>query len=279
MMIGVGVVLVLMVCEQIEVREIIEDCYLLQLMDIVKIMDNYYLDGYILCGVEDIGEGCMLQVVNFFFDGDELYVVNFVERCVDVFDVKCLIYKWSIFNGECIFVCDIYVEDGYLFVVVGDSWEVQVFDKYFGMYLICLGIGIWLVSNVLWVGCVVVMKNFVFVCDLKEINVWVFDCKVVLLMVVNNNIVFVKLGIGSDFIGSSIELYGEFYDMEVIGDLLYVFIFCLGIIYVWNIYEIVDKKNDMFIFVIWLSGVKICLVVKGRNDSLLFVVMVKDGKI
>ena len=55
-MIGVGVALALTACEQTEVREIAEDRYLPQPMDTVKITDNYYLDGYISRGAEDIGE-------------------------------------------------------------------------------------------------------------------------------------------------------------------------------------------------------------------------------
>jgi DNA-binding beta-propeller fold protein YncE len=153
--------------------------------------------------------------VNLFLDGDELYVANFAERCVDVFDVKRLTYKRSISNGERTFVRDIYVEDGHLFVAAGDSREVQVFDKHSGTYLTRLGTGIWPVSNVSWAGCVAATKNFVFVRDSKETNVRVFDRKAVLLTAVNNNTVFAKLGTGSDFIGSSTEPHGESYDMEV----------------------------------------------------------------
>ena len=171
MMIGVGVALALTACEQTEVREITEDRYLPQSMDTVKITDNYYLDGYISRGAEDIGEGRTLQAVNLFLDGDELYVANFAERCVDVFDVKRLTYKRSISNGERTFVRDIYVEDGHLFVAAGDSREVQVFDKHSGTYLTRLGTGIWPVSNVSWAGCVAATKNFVFVRDSKETNV------------------------------------------------------------------------------------------------------------
>ena len=177
MMIGVGVALALTACEQTEVREITEDRYLPQPMDTVKITDNYYLDGYISRGAEDIGEGRTLQAVNLFLDGDELYVANFAERCVDVFDVKRLTYKRSISNGERTFVRDIYVEDGHLFVAAGDSREVQVFDKHSGTYLTRLGTGIWPVSNVSWAGCVAATKNFVFVRDSKETNVRVFDRK------------------------------------------------------------------------------------------------------
>ena len=278
MMIGVGVALALTACEQTEVREITEDRYLPQPMDTVKITDNYYLDGYISRGAEDIGEGRTLQAVNLFLDGDELYVANFAERCVDVFDVKRLTYKRSISNGERTFVRDIYVEDGHLFVAAGDSREVQVFDKHSGTYLTRLGTGIWPVSNVSWAGCVAATKNFVFVRDSKETNVRVFDRKAVLLTAVNNNTVFAKLGTGSDFIGSSTEPHGESYDMEVIGDSLYAFIPRSGTIYAWNIHEIADKKNDTPTSVTWSSGVKICSVAKGRNDSLLFVAMVKDGK-
>lgn len=277
-MICAGIVGVLTACEQTEIREITEDRYVPQPVDTVLVTDNYYLDGYTARTAADLGENRTLQAVNLCLNDGELYVANFAESCVDVFDAEAMTYKRSIANGDRTLARDVYVEGDHLFVAAGNNREVQVFDKHSGSYLTRLGTGSWPASNVSWAGCVAATKRFAFVRDSKETNVRVFDREAVSLTAANNNNVFARLSTPGNFIASGTEPQGDSYDMEVIGDSLYAFIPRSGIIYAWNIGEIETQKDNTPTSVSTPTGVKIRSVAKGMDDSSLFVAMEKDGK-
>ena len=90
MMISAGLMMLAMAsCDQTEYREITEDRVVPQPVDTIKVADHFYLDGYLSRTSEDIG-GRQLNAVNLFSDGEELYVANFVGKCIDVFDAETL---------------------------------------------------------------------------------------------------------------------------------------------------------------------------------------------
>lgn len=274
----VGMMLTLVSCDKIELREFIEDRYVPQPMDTVKVVNNYYLDGYESHDNLDTNEGVQLAAVNLFHDGNELYVANYANKSVDVFNIDNFTYQRSIRNQERTEARDVYAEGDHLFVAAGKNREVQIFNKKTGEYLTRLGTGNWSTSNVSWAGCVCATPQFVFVRDSKETNIRVFDREAIDLKAENNNKVFSKLTTGGDFIGSKIEPMENSYDMEVIGDSLYAFIPNSGTIYAWSVADIANNKDAAQVVVSKMETTKIRSIAKTDDANKFFVSIVINGK-
>lgn len=270
-----GAVLALFACGKTETRETIEDRFVSQKVDTVKVADNYYLDGCVKRTAADLDGDRRLQAVNLYLDGSELYVANPDGVCVEVFDAKTMKFLRSISHGGRTLARDIYAEGDHLFVAAGNSREVQIFDKRTGKYLTRLGTGVFS-GEVSWAGCVAATERFVFVRDSKATSVRVFDRQAISTEKVNNNTHFALLKTGEHFIGSKVEPQSGSYDMEIIADSLYAFVYAAGTIYSWALGDIESKKDNTPTNESVLENMKIFSVSKPKNDKL-FVAMEKEG--
>lgn len=270
-----GVVLTLLACEKTEIRETIEERMIPQKVDTVKVADNYFLDDCLRRTATDIGGDRSLQTVNLYLDGDELYVANPGGKSVEVFDAKDMKFLRRIAYSGRTLARDVYAEGEHLFVAAGESREVQIFNKRTGEYLTRLGIGEWY-GDVSWAGCVAATERFVFVRDSKETSVRVFDRQTISTQQTNNNTHFALLKTGEHFIGSEVEPQSGSYDMEIIADSLYAFVYAAGTIYSWALDDIENKKDGTLTTESVLENMRIFSVSKPKDDRLL-VAMEKEG--
>ncbi len=269
-----GVVLILLACEKTEIRETMEERMVPQKVDTVKIADNYFLDNCLRRTATDLGRDHLLQAVNVYLDGDELYVANPGGNSVEVFDAKDMKFLRSISHNGNTPARDIYAEGDHLFVAAGNNREVQIFNKRTGEYLTRLGNGVYS-GEVSWAGCVAATERFVFVRDSKATSVRVFDRKTISTQQTNNNTHFALLKTGEHFIGSKVEPQSGSYDMEIIADSLYAFVYAAGTIYSWSLDDIENKKDATTTTESILENMKVFSVSKPQNDKL-FVAMEKD---
>ena len=270
-----GVALTLLACTKTEIRETIEERMISQKVDTVKVVDNYFLDDCVERTVADLDGKRSLQTVNLYLDGDELYVANPGGNSVEVFDAKDMKLLRSISHNGNTPARDIYANGEHLFVAAGNNREVQIFNKHTGEYLTRLGNGVYY-GEVSWAGCVAATERFVFVRDSKATSVRVFDRQAISTQQANNNTHFALLQTGKHFIGSEVEPQSGSYDMEIIGDSLYAFVYAAGTIYSWALDVIENKKDATPTTESVLENMKVFSVSKPQNDKL-FVAMEKDG--
>lgn len=262
-------------CENVELKDVWEDRYIGQRTDTIGRIDNYMLDSAIIRTADDLPGKKAFNSVNVFLDGEDLYVANFGGKCVDLFDAATMEYKRSFSKGGRTLVRDIYVQGDHLFVAAGESREVQIFDKHSGNYLTRLGNGVWQ-GNVSYAGNVAANERFVFVRDSKAANIRVFDRKQLSLNAIDNNSPYASAGIETHFIDQK----SDSYDMEVIGDSLYVFLHrpSPSLIYAYSIIDIEEKKNAApFAKTKLMNGYKIYSISYNKESDEFFVAMQKKG--
>lgn len=260
-----------------EIREIWEDRYTDQKTDTVAVIDNYYLDGHVVLTADALGDGRPFGPVTLFLDGDDLFVANAGGGSVELFDARTLKHKRS-YGNERTQARDVCAEGDHLFVAGGVNREVQLFDRHTGDYLTRLGTGS-LGGNVSWAGNVAASRRFVFVRDSKERNVRVFDRETLSTAAAANNTVFARLSTDDYFLGHGEQPQTDPYDMAVIGDSLYAFLYQPdpALIYAWSLADIGSLKDAAPCTRTTLpSGRKIYSV--AGNGEKVWVAMYRDGQ-
>lgn len=262
-------------CSGTEIHDVWEDRYTDQKVDTVAVMDNYYLDGHNVRTGTALGDGRTFGPVTLYRDGDDLFVANAGSGSVDLFDAGTLEYRCSYGNGRTQ-ARDVCAEGSLLFVACGENREVQVFDRQTGDYLTRLGNGVWY-GNVSWAGCVAASGRFVFVRDSKERNVRVFDRETLSLAATDNNTVFARLATDDYYLGHGEQPQSDPYDMAVIGDSLYAFLYQPdpALIYAWSLADIGSLKDDAPCTRTEFSDGKKIFSVDG-NDGTIWVAMLQD---
>lgn len=266
---------ILSACEDVVLKDVWEDRYLGQQTDTIARIDKYMLDSAIIRTSGDLPDKKAFGSVNIYLDGKDLYVANFAGKCVDLFDAPTMEYKRSYSKDARTLARDIYVQSNHLFVAAGDSREVQIFDKNTGNYLTRLGTGVW-TGNVSYAGNVAATDRFIFVRDSKATNIRVFDREQLSLTAANNNSPYASVGIESHYIDQQLDSY----DMEVIGDSLYVFLYRPNpsLIYAYSIADIEEKKNGAsFVKTKLGNGNKIYSIAYNKESDDFFVSMQKEG--
>lgn len=265
---------VLSACEDVVLKDVWEDRELGQKTDTIARIDKHMLDSAVFRTSEDLPDNKAFSSVNIYLDGKDLYVANFTGKCVDLFDAATMEYKRSYSKDARTLARDLYVQGDHLFVAAGDSREVQIFDKNTGGYLTRLGTGVW-TGNVSFAGNVAATERFVFVRDSKT-NIKVFDREQLSLEAVNNNSPYANVGIEGHFINQ----VSDSYDMEVIGDSLYVFLYRPNpsLIYAYSIADIEEKKNAApFVKTELGDGNKIYSIAYNKESDDVHVSMQKGG--
>ena len=267
---------ILSACEDVVLKDVWKDRHPGQKTDTVARIDKYMLDSVLVRSSEDLPGKKAFNGVNVCLDGKDLYVANFGGKCVDLFDAATMEYKRSYSKDTRTLARDICVQGDHLFVAAGDSREVQIFDKNSGSYLTRLGTGVW-TGNVSYAGNVAATGRFVFVRDSQAPDIRVFDRKQISLTAGNNNTPYARVGIESHFI----DRQADSYDMEVIGDSLYVFLYhpTPGLIYAYSITDIEEKKNAArFAKTELPPGYKIYSVAYNKEGDNFLVSMQKEGE-
>lgn len=268
-------------CEDVVTKEVFEDRYSEQKTDTLARIDRYMLDSAVVRTSKDLPDHESFSCVNLYLDGSDLYVANFGDKCVDLFDAPTMQYKRSFMvrnqaapQQSRTLARDLYVQGDHLFVAAGDSREVQIFDKNSGDYLTRLGIGSW-TGNVSYAVTVAASERFVFIRDSKNNTIRVFDRKQISLSAVNNNSPYASLGIEHN-IGNTAYSY----DMEVIGDSLYTFLHHTnpGYIYAFSIADIETRKSEApFVKTELANGDKVYSVAYNKESDDFLVAMQKEG--
>ena len=231
-------------CEDTEYKDVWEDRYVESKLDTVGVINNWFLTDRMTCSAENLINGKGFKAFNLFLDGENLYVANYKGKSVDVFDVRTMAYKHSLEHGGHTQAHDVYVSGKQVFVATGEMCAIQIFDKENGTYLTRLGTGSSYNGNVSKSGCVAANEDFVFVRDSKEQNIRVFERSAISTNQTNNNTVFARLDTKNYFINSSLEPLNASYDMEIVGDSLYAFIYKAEVIYAYPLKEIRALKNQ-----------------------------------
>ena len=234
-------VLLLVSCEQTELKEILEDRYVPQKLDTVAVYDNWFLvDGQTFAPTVSESKD---RFLNLYLDGQELYVANKGAKRIDVFDVGTLSYLRSLKKDERTEAHDVYVSGDQVFVATGEMSKIQVFDKVSGEYITRIGTGSY-TGNVSKNGCVAATDDYVFVRDSKQQDIRVFLRQSLSAGKVNNE-VFARLDTKGYFINSGNEPLHNPYDMMVLGDSLYAFLYCSGSVHA---YALADIKKDQTVY-------------------------------
>lgn len=266
---------ILSACEDVILKDVQKDREVVQKTDTLARIDKYMLDSALIRTSADLPDNKAFSSVNIYLDGDDLYVANFTGKCVDLFDAVTMEYKRSYSKDARTLARDIYVEGDHLFVAAGDSREVQIFNKNTGDYLTRLGTGVW-TGNVSYAGNVAATGRFIFVRDSKATNIRVFDREQISLTAANNNSPYASVGIETHYIDQQLDSY----DMEVIGDSLYVFLHRPNpsLIYAYSIADIEEKKNSApFVKTELGDGNKIYSIAYNKESDDLHVSMQKGG--
>ncbi len=267
----------LVACERTEYKDIWADCYVEPKLDTIEIKNNWYLAEPMLCTADSFDSQKDFVPFNLFLDGDNLYVANQKGKCVDVFDAKTMKYKNSLEHDGRTVAHDVYVNGEHIFVATGEMCAIQIFDKASGKYLTRLGTGGY-GGNVSKSGCVAANEDFVFVRDSKEQNIRVFERKAISVDKTDNNTVFARLDTKGFFINSGAEPLNHSYDMEIIGDSLYVFLHVQGQIYAYSLDEV---KQNAVVFPSKTSlpaGEKVFAAVPDNKNNTVCISMDVDGK-
>lgn len=265
---------ILSACEDVVLKDVWKDREIGQKTDTIDRIDKYMLDSVIIRTSGDLPDKKVFSSVNIYLDGKDLYVANFTGKCVDLFNATTMEYKRSYSKDARTLARDIYVQGDHLFVAAGDSREVQIFDKNTGDYLTRLGTGVWS-GNVSYAGNVAATGRFIFVRDSKAPNIRVFDREQISLTAANNNSPYASVGIETHYIDQQLDSY----DMEVIGDSLYVFLHRPnpGLIYAYSIADIEKKKNAApFAKTELGGGNKIYSIAYNKESDDFFVSMQKE---
>lgn len=265
-------------CENTEYKDVWEDRYVESKLDTIEVKNNWFLTDRMTCSVENIENGKGFKALNLFLDGENLYVANQKGKSVDVFDVKTMKYKHSLEHNGRTQAHDVYVSGEQVFVATGNMCAIQIFDKESGTYLTRLGTGSYL-GNVSKSGCVAANDEFVFVRDSKDQNIRVFDRRSISENQTDNNTVFASLDTKGYYISSSLEPLNASYDMEIIGDSLYAFIYQAEIMYAYPLKEIRTSKNQTPAIKTTLpGGIKVYAAVANEPHNTIWISAEINGK-
>ena len=211
-----------------------------QKMDTIARIDKYMLDSAIIRTSADLPDNKAFSSVNIYLDGKDLYVANFGGKCVDLFDAATMEYKRSYSKDERTLARDIYVRETTSLSQRGTAVRYKIFDKNTGEYLTRLGTESGPVMSPMPAMWRQPDDLFSYVIQ-KATNIRVFDREQISLTAANNNSPYASVGIESHFIDQT----SDSYDMEVVGDSLYVFLYrpSPSLIYAYSIADIEEKKN------------------------------------
>ncbi|MGL5636353.1 MAG: YncE family protein [Bacteroidales bacterium] len=170
---------------------------------------------------------------------DRLYIGDRASKTVYEYDLLRRVYTQVYTHNERTDPLSLSVNDEHVYVACGDYREVQIFDRASGRYLTRLGTGVWS-GAVSFATSLAQSEDYVFVRDSK-VGVRVFDKKAINWTAVNNNSYYLNLDID--------ELYtpGNYpanpYDMEVLGDSLYVNDISSARTYIYSMNSVKSKET------------------------------------
>lgn len=149
---------------------------------------------------------------------DRLYIGDRATKTVYEYDLLAREYVTNYTHNERTDPLSISVNDEHVYIACGDYREVQIFDRASGRYLTRLGTGVWS-GAVSFATSLAQSEDYIFVRDSK-VGVRVFDKKAINFTAVNNNSFFLNLDIDDLYTPGNYP--ANPYDMEVLGDSLYV---------------------------------------------------------